>query len=60
MEYSEFMANSIVEPLGDSMWDVYVNGMFKITDCVGENESEAKEYAWSHIKRIKDKSDEEN
>jgi len=58
MDYSEFMSAALAEPLGDGLWNVYANGIMKISDCSGETEFEAKEDAWRYIQRLKDKIDE--
>jgi hypothetical protein len=55
MDYKEFIDNSAAESIGDGLWNVYANGIYKITDCVGESEFEAKEDAWKYIKILKEK-----
>ena len=56
MEYKEFIESSLAENKGDGMWDVY-SGIFKVPNCTGDSEAEAKESAWNYLQNIKDKLD---
>lgn len=57
---NEFVSNSTAEKAKDGSWNVYINGIYKISYCTGKVEFEAKEWAYNYIKKLKIKSDEEN